>query len=177
MELPDFARDKITNDVVLYQGVDELEGMARRCEPGEVVKLGPHLSQELVTYMNSEGKWSGRIERLYWGVSPGTIEGVVGHVRTGLINLVAEITANMPDDAETPPAEVATNAVNFLVTGERHKINFSAPQAGTASTALATPPAEQEPRRWVKTSVGVILGIAAIIGVFFALMQAQGWQF
>jgi hypothetical protein len=178
MELPDFAREKITNDVVLYQSVDELEGMARRCKSGEVVKLGPHLSQELVTYMNAQGSWSGRIERLYWGVSPATIEGVVGHVRTALINLVAEITDNMPEGAETPPAEVATNAVSFLVTGERHKINFSAPQAATASTALAPPPGEkEEPRHWLKTSVGVILGIVAIVGLLFALMQAQGWQF
>jgi hypothetical protein len=177
MQLPDFARDKITNDVVLYQSVDELEGMARRCEPGEVVKLGPHLSQELVTYMNAQEKWSGHIERLYWGVSPATIEGVVGHVRTALINLVAEITDNMPEGAETPPAEVATNAVHFLVTGERNKISFSAPQAGQASTALATPPADEHPRRWVKTSAAVVLGVLTIIGVFFAIMQAQGWQF
>jgi hypothetical protein len=95
-----------------------------------------------------------------------------------LINLVAEITDNMPEGAETPPAKVATNAVSFLVTVERHKINFSAPQAGTASTALAPPPAEEEePRHWLKTSVGVILGIVAIVGLLFALMQAQGWQF
>jgi hypothetical protein len=66
--------------------------------------------------------------------------------------------------------------VNFLVTGERHKISFSAPQASTTSTALATPPADEHPRRWVKTSAAVVVGILTILGVFFALMQAQGWQ-
>jgi hypothetical protein len=124
--------------------------------------------------LNSQEKWSGHIERMYWGVSPVTLEGVVGQVRTALINLVAEITTNMPDGAETPPAEVATNAVNFVVTGERHKVSFSAPQA---STALATPPPEEQPRRWVRIAAAVVVGIAGIVGVFFAVMEVQGWSF
>jgi hypothetical protein len=177
MQLPDFARDTITNDVVLYQGVDEIEGMARRCEPGDVIKLAPHRSQDLVTFMNSQEDWSGHIERMYWGVSPVSLEGVVGQIRTALINLVAEITDNMPEGAETPPAEVATNAVHFVVTGERNKINFAAPQASDASSALATPPADEHPRRWVRTAAAVVIGIAGLVGVFFAILQAQGWSF
>jgi hypothetical protein len=66
----------------------------------------------------------------------------VDQVRTALINLVAEITAHMPEGVDTPSPEVATNAVNFLVTGEHHKISFSAPQAGTA---LAAPQPEEHP--------------------------------
>ena len=83
--------------------------------------------------MNAGGEWRGHIERMYWGVSPAVLEGIVGQVRTALINLVAEITAHMPEGVDTPSPEVATNAVNFLVTRERHKISFSAPQAGPRS--------------------------------------------
>ena len=79
---------------------------------------------------------------MYRGVSPAVLEGVVDQVRTASINLVAEITAHMPKGVETPSPEIATNAVNFLVTGERHKITLSAPQAGTA---LAARPPEEQP--------------------------------
>jgi hypothetical protein len=66
------------------------------------------------------------------------------------------------------------HAVNFLVTGERHKIGFSAPHAGTA---LAAPRPEEHPRRWLRTAAAIIIGIATIVGVFIALMETQGWSF
>ena len=100
--------------------------------------------------------------------------GVVDQVRTALIDLVAEITVHMPESVDTPSPEVATNAVNFLVTGERHKISFSAPQAGTA---LAAPQPEDHSRRRLRTAAAIIIGIATIVGVFIALMETQGWSF
>jgi hypothetical protein len=100
--------------------------------------------------------------------------GVVDQVRTALIDLVAEITVHMPESVDTPSPEVATNAVNFLVTGERHKISFSAPQAGTA---LAAPQPEEHSRRRLRTAAAIIIGIATIVGVFIALMETQGWSF
>ncbi len=81
-----FARDVITNDVNLHQNCDKIEAMVRHCEPGDVVKLSPPDSQGLVTLMNAGGKWRGHIERMYWGVSPAVLEGVVNQVRTALIN-------------------------------------------------------------------------------------------
>jgi hypothetical protein len=83
--------------------------------------------------MSAGGEWRGYIERMYWGVSPAVLEGVVDQVRTALINLLAEITAHMPEGVDTPSPEVATNAVKFLVTGEHHKISFSAPRQGPRS--------------------------------------------
>jgi hypothetical protein len=120
--------------------------------------------------MNAGGEWRGHIERMYWGVSPAVLEGVVDQVRTALINLVAEITAHMPEGVDTPSPEVATNAVNFL----HHKISFSAPQAGTA---LAAPQPEEHPRRRLRTAAAIIIGIAKIVGVFIALMETQRWSF
>ena len=58
--------------------------------------------------MNAGAEWRGHIERMYWGVSPAVLEGVVDQVRTALINLVAEITAHMPEGVHTRSPEVAT---------------------------------------------------------------------
>jgi hypothetical protein len=99
------------------------------------------------------------IERMYRGY-PAVLEGVVDQIRTASINLVAEVTAHMPEGVDTPSPEVATNAVNFLVTRERHKISFSAPQAGTALTA--TQP-EEHPQPWLRTAAAILIGIATIV--------------
>lgn len=172
-ELPEVARDKITNDLPLAMGIAEIERPVRNCKPGDVVKLGPPGSQEVVVLMNASGQWRGHIERIYWSVSPVVLEGVVEQVRTALTVLVSEINANVPDGTVTPPGEVATHAVNVVVTGKRNKINVTAPQGGSTVTT----PAPEEPRRWSRIAGAVLLGLVAIAGVIFALMQAQGWSF
>ncbi len=131
-QLPDFARDKITNDLNLYQGIAEIEKLAQRVDEEDgVVKLGPPGGADLVHYMNLKRMTNAQIERLYWAVSPTALEGVVEQVRTTLTVMVAEINANLPDGTETPAAEVATNAIAFAVTGKRHKISITAPQGNT----------------------------------------------
>ena len=95
-------------------------------------------------------------------------------VRTTLTVMIAEINTNLPDGTITPPAEVATNAINFAVSGKRHKISFAAPQEGSMVTT-ASP--EEEPRRWLRTAGAVLLGLVTIAALFFALMQVQGWKF
>ncbi len=174
MELPDFAQDVITNDVSLRMGIAEIERYARDCPPNEVVKLGPPGGQELVVIMNAQQNWNGHIERIYWGVSPVALVGVVEQGRTALTVLVAEIHANVPEGTIIPPAEVATNAVAFAVTGRRHKITVTAPQGGSTITP---PTPDDQPRRWLRIAGAVLLGLVAIAGAIFALMQVQGWSF
>lgn len=172
-ELPEVAQDKITNDLPLAMGIAEIERFARNCKPGDVVKLGPPGSQDLVVLMNASGQWRGHIERIYWAVSPVALQGVVEQVRTALTVLVAEIHANIPDGTITPPAEVASNAINFAVTGKRNKINVVAPQGG--STVTTTAP--EEPRRWLRMAGVVLIGLVTIAAAIFTLMQVQGWSF
>ena len=76
--LPDFAQDTVTNDVPLVHGIAEIEQLARRCPPGEVVNMAPPGAAELVALMNMQQNLNGHVERLYWGVSPVALEGVVG---------------------------------------------------------------------------------------------------
>jgi AbiTii len=173
-QLPEVAQDTITNDVLLPMGIAEIERLARKCPPGEVVKLGPPGSQDLVVLMNASGEWRGHIERIYWAVSPTVLEGVVDQVRTALTVLVAEIQANVPDGTITPPAEVASNAINFAVTGKRNKINLVAPQGGSTVTA---PAPDEEPRHWLRIAGVVLIGLVTIAGAIFTLMQVQGWHF
>jgi hypothetical protein len=178
--LPDFVRERVGNEFPLTMGIAEIEKLARRHSSDKSVKLQFPMAADIVLIMNGETtesgahKWQRRIHSIYWDVSIAALEGVVDQVRTALTVLVAEITAAMPDGVDTPSPAVATSAVNFLVTGDRYKINFSAPQAGTA---LTTPPPDEHPRRWLRTAAAVVIGIAGLVGVFFAILQVQGWSF
>lgn len=174
MQLPDFARDAVNNGVALHMAIAEIEQLVRRCEPGQPVKLQPPGAAELVVIINAQGNTNGYVERLYWAVSPVTLEGVIEQVHTTLTVLVAEIRGTVPADV-TPSAEVATNAIAFAVTGKRNKINVAATQAGSAITP--TPSPEPERRHWLRIAGAVLGGPLTIAGVIFALMQAQGWTF
>jgi AbiTii-like protein len=175
MHLPEFARDVITNDLGLRQSIGEIEQLAQRCPPGDVVKLQPRDAADLVAYMNAHQNLNGHLQALYWGVSPVVLDGVVDRVRTTLTVMIAELNADLPDGTGTPSAEATTNAINFAVSGgKRNKISFAAPQEGSTVT---TAPAEEEPRRWVRTAGAVLLGLVAIAALIFTLMQVQGWQF
>jgi len=176
MELPEFARGVITNDLQLRQSISEIERLAQRCPPGDVVKFQHPGGQDVVTFMNRQQNVNGHIQALYWGVSPVVLEGVVDRVRTTLTVMIAEINANLPDGTDTPPAEVATNALNFAVTGKRAKINFAASQGG-GTVMTGSPESDEQPRPWLRVAGAVLVGLITIIAAILALMQVQGWQF
>jgi AbiTii len=173
MELPEFARDEISNEVELRMGITEIEQFARQHATDGVVRIQPLGAQELAVIMNAQGHLNGHLERIYWGVSPVALDGVVDQVRTTLTTLVAEINANMPDNAVTPSAEIATNAIDVAVNGNRNRISLAAPQDNSTVTTAAS----DEPRHWWRTAGAVILGLVAIAALIIALMQVQGWTF
>jgi hypothetical protein len=124
--------------------------------------------------LNHQGYGHGQLDRLYWGIAPVVLAGVVDQVRTTLTVMVAEIRAAMPDSSDVLPAEVASHAINFAVNGgERTTINFTATQGANEITTTA----EKEQRHWVRIAAAVAVGLLTIAGVVFALMQAQGWRF
>ena len=174
MQLPDFARDSVGLGPSLTMGIGEIEELVRRCPRGDVVRLGPPGAQELVLYMNSQQEWSGHIERIYWSVSPVTLQGVVDQVRTALTVLVSEINAHTPKGIDTPTAEVATNAITFAVSGKRNVIHVTSAQGGSTIAMPATTP---DKVHWLRIVGAIILGLVAIAAAVFGLMQVQSWSF
>jgi hypothetical protein len=175
LELPDFARDVMTDEVKLPHGIAQVEELARRCEPGDVVKLAPPGSQDLVTLMNAKRPGIAQIERLYWGVSPVVLWGVVDQVRTTLTAMTAEIRAELPDNGGVISPAVADNALSVAVTGKRNKVTVTAPQGESAAT-VDNPPEEGIPL-WVKVVGGIVTGLIAVIGVVLGYMEVQGLHF
>jgi hypothetical protein len=182
-ELPDPVNKHIDEAVPLNGGVAEIEAMidrAKRQETGEI-KLTLPSGQDVVRLMNYEmqqrGQHYDRVTAVYWSLSHVTLEGVLDQIRTRLVELVAEMRAEMPDEADVPSAAVADNAVNVIVHGKKAKFTVNTAQAsGATNTATATsnPPGE---KRSLSVRIGAaIVGIATIIGTLVAVATWQGWN-
>jgi hypothetical protein len=180
--LPDPVNKHIDEQVPLNGGVAEIEAMiaaAKRQERGEI-KLTLPMGQDVVRLMNHEIQQRGdydRVTAIYWSMSHVTLEGVLDQIRTRLVELVAEMRAAMPDEADVPSAAVADNAVNVIVHGKRARLTVNTAQAsGSASTATAasSPPAQTR-SVWVRIGAGLV-GLATIVGTLVALAAWQGWN-
>lgn len=181
MELPDFARDKITEEVALDNKLGQLEQLLRSQD--DVVRLSPPGASELVVLWNHQRRGSGdQITRLYWKTNRSAIAGVLSGVRTALIELVAEMIAVMPAADQQPSKEAADAAVHFVVTGHRNTITVVGSQTTTNGNSEITvtgssdhPAPEQETwwQRWRKR--GLIIGLATVVAAVAAVLQLVGW--
>ncbi|MEU9742888.1 hypothetical protein AB0E12_27275 [Micromonospora chersina] len=172
-ELPDFARDSYSNEVELRGGVGELEAWLREADDG-TVRVGLPGGAELAHYINLHNSGQ-RIDRFYWGVSTTAIHGVLDRVRTALTALVAELRDGMPEHADKPSAEAANQAVQFIVTGKRHRVTINNAQASGDATSSVGQAQEQEPeppgwKRWARIS-GIIGLVVAVVGTVAGVLQ------
>jgi AbiTii len=204
-QLPDFVAEKLREEVPLSAGIGEIEAMLKRAREGDgSVKLMPPMAQDIVRYMNHEiqnhpqGDPYQQITELYWVVSQVTLEGVVDQVRTTLVELVAEMRAEMSDEVDTPPAEIADRAVQYVVTGKRPTINVtntsvsgsgshqvqssgagssnaqaSGEGSHTVRAAPLTPASQATP--WWKSIWGILIGFATMIGALAGVGVWVGW--
>jgi hypothetical protein len=180
-ELPDPVNKYIDEQVPLNGGVAEIEAMIANAKgQGGEIKLTLPRGQDVVRLMNHEIQQRGNFDRvtaIYWSLSHVTIEGVLDQIRTRLVELVAEMRAEMPDEASVPSAAIADNAVNVIVHGKKAKFTVNTAQAGgNGSTAIArTTPPEAKRSVWVKIGAGLV-GLATIVGTLVGLAAWQGWN-
>ncbi|SCE63508.1 hypothetical protein GA0070216_1015 [Micromonospora matsumotoense] len=175
-DLPDFAREHITNEVRLARGVGEavLSNAARNGET--VVRLQPPGAADLVTFMNSQQ--GGGIERIYWGVSIGQIAGTLDQIRTTLVRLASEMRAAQPAGTAMPSHEAATEAVHVVLHGgTRNVVNINTAQArdGSNATVMATPTDGKEPGGSKAATIWTVAGVVvAIVSAYFTYRQWRG---
>ena len=97
IDLPDFARDDVSEEITLTQGVREIEGMISLADSRNgFLDMSPQSAPDLARFMTHELRDPSRhIERIYWTVSSSSLRGVVDSVRTTLIELAAEMRAGL----------------------------------------------------------------------------------
>jgi hypothetical protein len=140
--LPDVVQGKTTEQMKLYDGVGQIAALLKQPQ----IKLQPPDASTVVRLMNLEiGDPYQQIVSLYWAVAHAAIEGVLDQIRTALTKLVAELRANMATGEALPSPEAANNAITFVVTGRRNRINFTAPQASGAGASAEVQSQAPEP--------------------------------
>ena len=173
IDLPEVAREDISDELELTHPIGKIEGMGRQAEArGGSLQMGPAAAAELAAMMTHEIRRM-QVERVYWSVSAADFRGVVNGVRTALTELVAEMRAGTGPGAQAPPAEVASQAVQIAVYGDKNRITLNAPIAGEGGTAIAlTEPAEAEQSGFWTTfrRIGAaIVGLATVAGAIAAI--------
>jgi hypothetical protein len=108
-------------------------------------------------------------------MSPVALEGVIDQIRTRLVELVAEMRAEMPDEADVPSAAVADNAVNLVVYGKKAKFTVNTAQATGNGTASATTTPVEHRSAWVKIG-GFIVGLAGVVAAATGVALWLGWN-
>jgi hypothetical protein len=187
MSLPEFAREYISEEMALINGLGELEQISRG--PEDMIRLAPPGAQELVVLWNHERQSSDQITRLYWQVSRPAIAGVVIGVRTALAELVGELLAAAPDDDQPPSKQAVDAAVHFVVTGDRNTVTVVDSQTTTkGNAAITVTGSSDQPQvssdqpqvtkegwwtRWRKR--GLIIGLSTVVAVVVAVLQLVGW--
>jgi hypothetical protein len=174
MDIPDFARDDVNEQVPLRMGVREIHSMVDQHRTDRMVKLQPPGAADLVTYMNGTRRMNGHITALYWSVSTIALEGVLDQIRTRLAELIAELRSATAQGQDLPTPAQAANAVNFVINGRGIRVNIAQAAGGSTITAA---PADVEPRFWTRTKLvgATVVGLATIAGTLIAALQLPMW--
>lgn len=154
--LPDFARDTITQEILLVQSTPQLIELERDARQEGAIRLMPPGADDLVTYMNhqSDNPYQ-QIERMYWTVTRSVLQGVIENIRSRLVALVAEMKAGLELGQKLPSAEVASQAVGVAVHGDKNRVKIK--QTGHRTTI-----ARGDQKGWLRTTIELMAWVAGI---------------
>ena len=173
--LPDVVQEHVSEDVPFRQGIGELEAVVRDATARGVgsVKMSPPHGADVARMMNHEGRVAFKVLSIYWDVSTSAIHGILDHVRTILVQLVAEMRRDAGRGGPVPPADVVTNAVNVAVYGGRRPVVNVVAASAPSGTAIASSAPDEQPghgwRRWQRVGAFVV-GTFTIIGAVAAVV-------
>jgi hypothetical protein len=168
-ELPEFCRDDIDEEFTFRDGIGQIEALITSSESGAhpgSVHLSLPMAIDIGRVIDSNsGSPFQRTLSLYWSVSTATLRGIVDQVRTTLAELVAEMRAGMPNDADVPSAAVANQAVNVAVHGNKARVTVTSAQTAGEGDATVEPAAPVESPFWTHSRrIGAfVVGLAGII--------------
>lgn len=168
ISLPDFARDVISEEVFLVHSAPALIEMERDARQDGVARLSPPGANELVSLWNHQtGVPYQHIERLYWSVSRSVLQGVVEAIRSTLVALVAEMNAGLAPGDALPTAEIADQAVEIAVHGDRNRVRVK--QVGQRVSVSSG-----DQKGTARKTIEIGAGIAGIIAL--AILLILNWQ-
>lgn len=116
---PEYYRNLISEQLTLRQPVEELEVLVADCErKGEPLKPESEFAPLLVKYLNrTDGRPGQRALSLYWVVNTATARGMLGRIRTVLVQFVAELRTQAGEDVDQLSAAQTREAFTVVFNG------------------------------------------------------------
>ncbi|WP_134653474.1 hypothetical protein [Streptomyces sp. H23] len=143
-DLPEAAREHVTNDVPITWSVAEIQATVQSA-PGGHIRLGGTNMSDLARMMTAhqrelQGSPFVNVTSVYWSASTSALEGILDQVRTRLTEFVAEIRSFMSEGADEPTPEQIRQAVSVIniTAGDNSPVNVTSPIAIAGSDAAAT---------------------------------------
>lgn len=167
--LPDPMRDHIKEELPLRMPLAEILEAVKTAD-GNVVRMGLPGGADIAALMNYETKQSDpylvqQITRLYWEVHVSSLVRIVDVVRTTLVELVAEMRAGTPHDAD-PTKAVTDQAVSVAIYGDKNRVKLVDISQTRANGDITEHGELESPgRRLMWWLVGIATVIAAIVGI------------
>lgn len=134
MELPTGIGEHLSEEIEMRHSFPVLQNLvdsAKRAK--EAIHLSPPGAAEVAALMNAAGS-SHQVTNLYWVVSASTVRGITERVCTDLIAMVSEMRAGLVSGQEFPSADLVTQAVNIVITGDSNRVSL-----GDVDQSLASP--------------------------------------
>jgi hypothetical protein len=169
-DLPDFARDDLSESVPLRMSVREIQSLVGQHASSWTAKLQPPGASLVVRFMNDSDRINGRVTALYWAVSTIALEGVLDQVRTRLAELIAELRSTTAAGQNVPTAEQADNAVNLIINGHRNRVTVTQRAQGPTITSTSEGSVQ---RFWTRARLvgAAVVGFATLVGTVVAVIQ------
>lgn len=145
------------------QGVDELEETVRALTGGKFTKVlvpgGPKIAGWI---MDGSQHLDQQITKVYWAVERTAFVGVLGGIRTVLIQLLAEVRARTSSDE--PGAKSVDAAVQVAVTGNGNYVNVQTSGRDSSTSLNAPAPGGfwTRLRLWTVGAVGFVGSVITI---------------
>lgn len=183
--VPAAAREILTSPAQIRFSLARLEELAAACSRGNGWQsLSTDLHQQVAHVLNLEqrrrdGRYADQFVSIYWRFDESSIRGIVDAVRTKLVAMVAEMVAEMPDNASDISSAVASQAYNVVMHGRSSLKITSAIAADQSEVSLRSDEASEATLDWkhaLKIAGLAISGVLTVAALFFGIMQAQGWK-
>ena len=121
-QLPEFAREHISEEIEIRDSVPTLQNMADSAErTNETIRVSPHGAAEIANYMSAQQPGM-QVMRLYWNLDPSAVRAITERVCTDVIAMVSEIKAGIEPGQEFPSREVVTQAIDVVVNGNHNRV-------------------------------------------------------
>ena len=171
LELPEFAREHISEEIELPHSIPELLDAANSADrTGESLRLLLPGAADLVAYMNGSGHYRTHLHDLYWKIPPTAMRAVVERVCTDVVGLVGEMRSGMARGQTLPDPDVTAQAFSVIVDGTDNRVVLKNVHQESGSSS----PDESTGHRILKVMAWLAAIVAAIATVVILYLQLAG---